>query len=116
MARITTYEFGRMTVDGRPHTSDLILYPDGRVQGNWFRKAGHFLESADIRELIRSTPNRIIVGTGASGRMSVDPDLEAELKTAGIALDAMPTRQAVEAYNRLFGNETDLAACFHLTC
>lgn len=116
MARITAYEFGRMTVDNQTHTSDLILYPDGRIQGNWFRKAGHFLESADLRELIRSGPKRIIVGTGASGRMTVDATLISETAAAGIILDAIPTRQAVDCYNRLYGKEADLAACFHLTC
>ena len=32
--RITVYDFGTITVDGRTHTRDVIIYPE-RVQGSW---------------------------------------------------------------------------------
>jgi hypothetical protein len=40
MARIDHYEFGRIVVDGREVTNDLIILP-GRVVRNWWRQEGH---------------------------------------------------------------------------
>jgi hypothetical protein len=42
MARIDHYEFGRIVVDGRQETKDLIVLPD-RVVRNWWRRDGHAL-------------------------------------------------------------------------
>ena len=36
MARIDHYEFGRIMIDGRQETKDLIILPD-RVLRNWWR-------------------------------------------------------------------------------
>jgi hypothetical protein len=42
MARIDHYEFGRIIIDGREETKDLIILPD-RVVRNWWRQEGHAL-------------------------------------------------------------------------
>ena len=31
-------EFGAIRVDGKTYTTDIIIYPDGRVSDNWWRK------------------------------------------------------------------------------
>lgn len=116
MIQINNYTFGRMSVSGTSHTSDLIIYPDGRVQGNWFRQSGHFLVQADITDLINAKPAEIIVGTGASGRMQVDPGLINALAAEGIGLEILPTGRAVELFNRKQGQGQSPGACFHLTC
>jgi hypothetical protein len=50
MARIDHYEFGRIVVDGRQETTDLIILPD-RVVRNWWRQQGHALVVDDLREV-----------------------------------------------------------------
>ena len=45
---IESTAFGVMTIDGRTYTSDLIIFPDGRVQDGWWRKRGHVLGVDDI--------------------------------------------------------------------
>src|SRR5918999_328236 len=42
VARIEGYRFGRVEVDGREHTRDLIVLPD-RVIAEWWRTDGHAL-------------------------------------------------------------------------
>ncbi|MBA3018653.1 MAG: hypothetical protein KJ550_06565 [Proteobacteria bacterium] len=112
---IESYAFGSMVVDGRKITSDLIIYPDGRIEVSWWRKAGHRLASDDIGELIRSGPDVIIAGTGSSGLMKPEKELEEVLQQKGIEFISVLTRKAVKIYNDL-SSEKNVGACFHLTC
>jgi len=112
---IESYSFGRMVIDGREYTRDLMILPGGEIVGNWWRKIGHELVMEDIGELLAAKPEQLVVGTGNSGVMRVGKGLENELQAKGIRLIALPTGQAVERYNSLLGKER-LAACFHLTC
>ncbi len=41
--RITVYDFGKIIVDGKTHTRDVIIYPE-RVEGSWWQKEGHRLD------------------------------------------------------------------------
>jgi hypothetical protein len=51
MARIDHYEFGRIVIDGRQETNDLIILPD-RVVRNWWRQNGHALVLDDLVEVL----------------------------------------------------------------
>jgi len=109
------YSFGRIVVNGREYTADIIVFPDGRVMDSWWRENGHRLSINDITELVDSAPEIIIAGTGASGLMKPDPDLRNILSEKGIEFRAAPSEKAVELYNELCGRKK-VGACFHLTC
>ena len=113
---ITSYAFGKMSVDGRRYTSDLMILPDGRVRKNWRRQTGHVLTPEDLSELTKAHPGMIIAGTGSHGRMVPSPDLKAALAEKGIEVQAMDTASAAALYNRLISQGGFPAACFHLTC
>ncbi|MFO7871461.1 MAG: MTH938/NDUFAF3 family protein [Kiritimatiellia bacterium] len=113
--KIEHYSFGEITIDGRKYDSDILIYPDGRIDDSWWRKEGHVLDMEDIRELLESDPREIIAGTGASGMMRPEGDLEERLKASGIEFTAVPTEEAVRKINGLTGQE-GVAACLHLTC
>ncbi len=112
---IEDYSFGHITIDGTAYSSDLIIYPDGTVADGWWRKSGHRLEAADIEGLIAASPEVIVAGTGNSGLMKPDPQLEEELHRKNIELVARPSAEAADIYNRLAG-QRKTGACFHLTC
>jgi len=112
---IEAYEFGRIVVDGRSYSADLILYPD-RVQANWWRRAGHELCPEDIAEVLAGRPQVLVVGTGESGRMRVLPETEALLQERGIQLIALPTGAACRTYNQLRSTGSNAVAALHLTC
>jgi hypothetical protein len=112
---IESYSFGRMVIDGKTFSSDIMIYPDGHVRDSWWRKQGHRLSVDDISDLVDCGPQVIIAGTGAYGIMKPDPDLARLLSANGIELIAVPTETAVETYNKLC-NEKKAGACFHLTC
>ena len=112
---IESYAFGSIVVDGRKFTSDLIIYPDGRIEASWWRKSGHRLASDDIHKLINSKPEVIIAGTGSSGLMKPEKELEKALQQKGIQLIAAPSKKAIKMYNDL-SSKKNVGACFHLTC
>ena len=112
---IDSYSFGRIVIDGENYTKDVIVYPDGRVQGSWRRKDGHKLCAEDISTLIESTPEMIIAGTGAYGIMKPEKELIALLDDKGIEFRALASGKAVEQYNQLCRKKS-VGACFHLTC
>ena len=113
--RIEAYSFGWMIIDGKRYTSDLLIYPDGRVEDTWYRKRGHDLLIDDISDLIQAGPEIIIAGTGASGLMKPEKDFEKRLDQKGICFISLPSMEAMERYNHL-SLEKSVGACFHLTC
>ena len=116
MPQIDAYEFGRMTINRRTYTSDLVILPAGPVHSHWIRKSGHLLIRQDIQALIDAVPDLIIIGTGASGRMQVDPSLVSYLNGIGIKTKIHPSSRAVAVYNAAILTGTTVGACFHLTC
>jgi hypothetical protein len=111
---IDSYSFGRMTVDGRTYTQDLILYPD-RIQDSWWRRRGHHLIPEDLSGVFEEQPEVLVVGTGASGIMEVPESTKQTLLAEGIETVAVPTDRAVKYYMRLQGRKRVVGA-FHLTC
>jgi hypothetical protein len=113
MPRIEGYSFGQLVVDGEEATNDVIVLP-GRVVHNWWRRDGHALVLDDLREVLDELPPRLIVGTGAYGRMRPDPGAVADLRDRGVEVEALPTDEAVRRYGEL--DPAGAAAALHLTC
>lgn len=113
MPRIEGYEFGRVTVDGEEHRRDLIVLP-GRVLHGWWRRDGHALVLEDLDEVLDELPERLVVGTGAFGRLRPHPAAIDALRARGVAVDALPTGEAVRLFAGL--DPTRTAAALHLTC
>jgi hypothetical protein len=113
MPKIERYCFGHVVVDGEEQTRDLIVLPD-RMLTNWWRAAGHRLVLADLDDVLDELPARLLVGTGAYGRLHPDREAIEELRGRGIEVEALPTAEAVRRYGELDPRRT--AAALHLTC
>lgn len=68
--KIDDYDFGRIVIDGKTYTSDVIVYPE-RLDTSWWRKEGHLLQPEDITGVLDAEPEVLIIGTGYSGCMRV---------------------------------------------
>ncbi len=112
--KIDSYSFGRIVIDGKTYTSDVIIYP-GRIDATWWRKEGHLLQLADLVEALQAKPDILIIGTGYSGVMHVPKETVDGIVRRGIELKAERTSKAVEVYNELRGRKTVIAA-LHITC
>jgi hypothetical protein len=116
MARIEDYRFGHVVVDGEEHSRDLIVLPD-RVVGNWWRRDGHSLVIEDLADVLDELPERLVVGCGADARLRPHPSVVEALEDRGIAMEALPTADAVRRYEELRArNPAATAAALHLTC
>jgi hypothetical protein len=111
---IESYSFGRIVIDGRTYTSDVIVYPE-RVEDNWIRKAGHRLDPDDLKELLEEGPRTVIVGTGSSGLVDVPLETLRFLESKGFEVLVQRTDEACETYNRL-SPKGPVVAALHLTC
>jgi hypothetical protein len=113
VVRIDGYRFGRVLVDGEEHTKDVIVLPN-RVVGEWWRRDGHSLVLEDLEEVLDELPERLILGTGAYGRMQPDPGALEQLRAREIEVESLPTPDAVARFGQLDPART--AAALHLTC
>jgi len=112
--RIEDYSFGKITVDGKGYTADVIIYP-GRVDSSWRRREGHCLHRDDLSDVVNERPDSIIIGTGFYGALKVPQDLVRELVSKGAEVYVKRTAEAVSLFNNLSLQKRTIA-CLHLTC
>jgi hypothetical protein len=113
MAKLEEYTFGRIVVDGEEQTRDLIVLPD-RVVTNWWRREGHSLAMEDFEEVLDELPEHLVLGCGHDSRLRPPAAVIEELRARGVAVEALPTAEAVRRYGEL--DERRTAAALHLTC
>jgi hypothetical protein len=109
--RTDSYEFGRIVIDGRTYTSDVIVLPTG-VKGDWWRAEGHRLGVDDLSDVLQQPPNVLVVGQGAYGRMGVPNETLACLEQAGIEVVCAPTARAIGIYSDRCQGGQAVAAAF----
>lgn len=112
---VDSYKFGKIVIDGKTYSSDLIIYED-KIEDKWWRKAGHSLSPGDIKMIIDARPDVFIVGTGYSGFMKVPRKTRKFIKKKEIQLITEKTTNAVKTYNDLSKTDKQVIAALHLTC
>ncbi len=112
---IDSYSFGSMTVMGENHRNDLKII-DKQIIGNWWRREGHALYAEDIDDILYSSVETLVVGTGAYGSMRITGEAAQALEGREIELVAVPTKEAVSIFNDLHNQGKHVAGAFHLTC
>jgi hypothetical protein len=114
--KVESFSFGRVTIDGKTYSKDLILL-HGNVISPWWRQAGgHLFAVEDLQEVIDAAPDVVVLGTGAYGLVRVKDDLVEAFQDAGTRVVSARTGEAVERLNQLLDQNQDVAAALHLTC
>jgi len=111
---IDSYDFGRIVVNGKVYTSDVIIFLD-RVKDKWWRKEGHALHIEDIESVVNAKPEVLIIGTGKYGILKVSSQTREYIESNGITMIVEPTDKACEVYNKI-ANDKKAIAALHLTC
>jgi hypothetical protein len=114
-SRIGSYSFGFMIVDGNVYDEDIIVFP-GKVKANWWRNDSHILRMDDLREVVEFKPELLILGTGSSGRMRMEPVTKDGLRQEGIKFVEKLTGKAIKLFNKETAKGTKVVGAFHLTC
>jgi hypothetical protein len=112
---IAGYRFGRIDIDGRTYTSDVIITPE-RVIDAWWRQQGHALAVGDLDRVVAAKPDVLAIGTGYFGRMSISEETRRYLEAQGIQARDARTGEAVRDFNRLQKERGRVVAALHLTC
>ncbi len=110
--------FGAIVVDGERFDHDVVLEA-GRVRRRqkgpsrkYRAQFGHTPLSTD-EEIPWSRP-RLVVGTGAEGRLPLVPDLWEEARSQAVEVIALPTAEACALLRSLEAGEVN--AILHVTC
>ena len=115
--RINDFSFGSVRVDGVTYDHDLIidrgkLRKRKKAVSKKFREAyGH--TPLSIGEDIPWHCQRLVIGTGAYGRLPVLKEVETEARRRKVDLVILPTADAIEV---LADSAADSNAILHLTC
>ena len=113
---IEAYAVGRhMMVSGKKYTHDLKIIGNS-VKSDWWRREGHRLAAEDITDILATSPDLLVVGTGYAGGMRIPDTLRQQLESRRIGLVTAPTAEAVQTFNRMRSAGKDVAGAFHLTC
>jgi hypothetical protein len=100
---IDSYGFGRITINGKRYTNDVIVFSD-RVKDNWWRKEGHRLQVEDIETVVKQKPEVLVVGTGYYGLVKIPVETIEYLKSKGVKLIAQkhgkPVQRTTTSWNR----------------
>lgn len=110
--------FGSIVVAGTRYDHDVVIaggevLPRSKKPSKQYRsRYGH--TPLSTAEDIPWSPPRLVVGTGASGRLPIMADVEEEAATRGVELVALPTADACALLSSV---EPDQAyAVLHVTC
>lgn len=112
MPKIDSSYFGSMIIDGKKFDRDLQIFPSGEIKE---RERTHTVSKREISDLLMHEPEAIIIGTGNSGLMKVEPDGIVAAQLEGVEIISKPTAQAVQEFNKLSRGKK-VAAVFHVTC
>src|SRR5215510_14560130 len=115
--RFEEFSFGSIRIDGATYEHDVVI-DRGEVSKRRKKDSKQFRDEfghtpLSTEEKIPWKCRRLVVGTGAYGRLPVMHDVEREAGARGIDLLVMPTEEAIKALQE---NPEDTNAILHVTC
>jgi hypothetical protein len=115
--RITHFEFGLLKVDGVTYDHDVVI-DRGEILRRKKKASKRFRDSfghtpLSLEEGIPWQCARLVVGTGAYGRLPVMDDVKREADERGVELIVLPTAEAIKVLQK--GKERTNAV-LHVTC
>lgn len=110
--------FGAIEVDGTRYDHDVVVDADGvrkrDKRPSKARKAEFGHTPLTVEEDLPWSAGRLVVGTGAQGRLPVTPEVIDEAERRGVELVTVPTSRACELLRT--EPDGDTAAVLHVTC
>ena len=113
-ARIQSYRFGSVVIDGREYTDDIIVFAD-RPPARWWREDRHILHLADLAEALACLPEVLIVGSGSHECLQISPEVVSRTRELGVELLVFDTRTACRTFNEVLPRRRAVAI-LHLAC
>ena len=111
------FVFGSIEIDGSTYEHDVVI-DRGEILKRRKKSSKKFREEfghtpLSLEEEIPWKCKRLVIGTGAYGRLPVMQEVKCEAEDRGIKLLLLPTPQALEVLNQ---GVKDTNAVLHVTC
>ncbi len=111
------FSFGCLRIDGSTYEQDVII-DRGKIRKRQKKPSKKFREDfghtpLSAEEEIPWKCHRLVVGTGAYGRLPVMKEVQREAERHRVKLLILPTIQAIEVLQR---DPDDTNAILHVTC
>jgi hypothetical protein len=111
------FSFGSVRIDGSTYEQDVII-DRGEIRKRHKKPSKKFREDyghtpLSVEEDIPWKCHRLVVGTGAYGRLPVMKEVQREAERHRVKLLILPTIQAIEALQQ---EPDDTNAILHVTC
>ena len=119
MAKVDSFSFGSIVIDGKKYGRDVLVFPDGTVRqrkGGFWKFGSHAIKRDEIDQLVKADPEEIVVGTGTSAKARLTPDTESWANEAKLNLVVLASQEAIERLNRLVEEGKRVAALIYITC
>lgn len=117
--RVTGLSWGRTEVEGAGDAyKDAKLWPGGSRGWDWDETGTRHepgIQPADVRELVENGAEVVVLSRGQNERLQVQQETIDYLEGEGVEVEVLPTREAVDRYNRLAADRR-AGALIHSTC
>ena len=115
--RISHFEFGVVKIDGVTYEHDVVI-DRGEIQKRKKKASKKFRDGfghtpLSSEEDIPWQCTRLIIGTGAYGRLPVMDDVKREADKRRVKLIVLPTAEAIEVLQK---SPSGTNAVLHVTC
>ena len=110
---------GAVIVNGETCENDVVIRAGGKVKKRKKKAVkekygtSHKIGPEELEKVLKGTPETLVIGTGYEGAVELTKAGKALLKERGVAATALPTPEAVTAFNNAPGRK---AALIHVTC
>jgi hypothetical protein len=110
------FSFGTLRIDGSTYEQDVVI-DRGEIRNRKKAPSKRFRDGfrhtpLSIEEKIPWKCHRLVIGTGAYGRLPVMKEVKVEAERRHIELVVVPTSEAI----RLMEKESAANAILHVTC
>ena len=110
------FSFGSIGIDGSTYEQDLVI-DRGEIRKRKKSRSKRFRDEfghtpLSLEEKIPWKCRRLVIGTGAHGRLPVMDEVKREAKRRRVELVIVPTSEAI----RLMEEESKANAILHVTC
>ncbi len=116
---IDSTEFGAISINGKKYSHDVIIRLDGQVKKRKKKLSkaiygtSHVISKAEAEHVYEEGAECLIIGTGQYGMVKLSPEAEEYLSHKNCHVEALPSPDAVRAWNDTRGS---VIALFHITC
>lgn len=111
--------FGSITIDGKTFSHDVIIRLGGQVKKRKKKLSkavygtSHVLSLAEAKHVYTSGTNRLIIGTGQQGNVTLSAEAADYFERKQCHVQLLPTPEAIQVWN---GAEGAVISLFHVTC